>query len=317
MRVDLRTGLADGDHVVQLYDGHEALAQTVVGYLAEGLLAGDAVMLVATPAHLQRFRDGLVAEGVDVDRAESEGRMIALEAATALAELMVDDELDRSRFESMIVPPLSAAGRSGRLVRVYGEMVALLWARGEVLRAIELEELWNELTDRVRFTLLCGYPTETLTDPESSAHFERMCRAHSHVVGGAPVPASYEAARRFAGSPADVRRARRFVQELVSDWAPSPVVDDCLLLVSELAANAVRHAGSDFTVSLDRVEDGVQIAVGDTARRLPQVRPANVGAPGGRGLLLIDCIATRWGHHLTEGGKLVWAHVRTGSDVGT
>ncbi len=100
-----------------------------------------------------------------------------------------------------------------------------------------------------------------------------------------------------------VPRARHFVDESLPNtcWA-----DEVTLLVSELASNAVRHAGTPFTVALGCDGSIVRVEVTDGSSDLPvaQVPPAD--AVTGRGLLIVDAIAERWGVDVTPTGKTVW-----------
>jgi anti-sigma regulatory factor (Ser/Thr protein kinase) len=311
MSVDSRLGLVDGDHVVRFYERDEDLAEVTVGYFANALLSGDVVVATATSDHHAAFRDGLEGAGIDVERAEADGQIVTLDAIATLERLMVDGHPDSSRFDRAVGEVVRAAVRSRRRVRAYGEMVAVLWAAGDVVAAIELEDLWNELAEQSDFALFCAYPT--VANPEYAAHFEQVCRAHSQVVAGAPATSAGEMSRRFAGATDDPRRARRFVQEALSEWSHDEIIDNCLLVVGELTANAVRHARSDFTVSLTRADTTIQITVGDSSDRQPRVREPDVPEAGGRGLRIVDAIATRWGHQFVDGGKLVWAHIPVGA----
>ena len=311
MAVGSGRGLVDGDHVVQFYDRDDDLAELVVGYLAGALLSGDVVIAIATPDHRAVFLDGLAGAGIDVERAEADGQIITLDAVATLERVTVDGRPDSGRFDTAVGEVVREAVHSGRRVRAYGEMVAVLWSAGNAVAAVELEDLWNRLAERSDFALFCAYPI--VANSESAAHFEQVCQAHSRVVAGAPATSVPDASRRFAGAIDDPRRARRFVEAALSDWARDDIVDSCLLVVGELTTNAIRHARSDFTVSLTRAEDAIEITVGDSSDRQPQVRDPDVAEIGGRGLRIVDAIATRWGHHVVDGGKLVWAHVPTGA----
>ena len=72
-------------------------------------------------------------------------------------------------------------------VRVYGEVVAVLWAAGHVNAALELEGFWNELGREIPFSLYCGYPRESLGGSEHPGAVSAVCRLHTEVIGSPPV----------------------------------------------------------------------------------------------------------------------------------
>ena len=74
------------------------------------------------------------------------------------------------------------AAASGRRVRAYGEMVALLWDAGDVLGAIELETLWHELGRELSFSLFCSYPASSVSGPEHAQALHQVCHLHSAVL---------------------------------------------------------------------------------------------------------------------------------------
>lgn len=105
-----------------------------------------------------------------------------------------------------------------------------------------------------------------------------------------------------------MRAARDFVAAVLLDHGFGGDADAVLLLVSELATNAVRHAGTPFEVAVDVREAGVRVAVidGDISHP-PQVRHPGVDDTSGRGLLIVDDLAERWGtEELDDGSKSVW-----------
>jgi len=67
-------------------------------------------------------------------------------------------------------------------VRVFGEIVALLWADRNASAAIALEDLWNELAVTRSFELLCAYPLSTFAGEESTAGFHDVCQRHSAIT---------------------------------------------------------------------------------------------------------------------------------------
>lgn len=102
-------------------------------------------------------------------------------------------------------------------------------------------------------------------------------------------------------------RARRFVVETLRGWgAGKAVVDDCELLASELVTNAVLHARSSSKLRIERRGDHVWVAVHDASPLAPRVRDYGPSAVTGRGLLLVERLARRWGTETDAHGKYVW-----------
>ncbi len=98
-----------------------------------------------------------------------------------LGAFMIDGTPDPTRFADTVGPLLDRLAADGRAVWVYGEMVAQLWAAGDVSSTIALEDLWNELA-RVRdFSLLCAYPMLGFDD-HAGATFRKICGQHTTVI---------------------------------------------------------------------------------------------------------------------------------------
>ncbi|WP_309484371.1 ATP-binding protein [Streptomyces himalayensis] len=125
--------------------------------------------------------------------------------------------------------------------------------------------------------------------------------------------------QQLSSTPRGARLARRLVAERLDAWGwpyASELNEAVTLITAELAANAVRHGrlpGRDFRIRLAVTEGTVRIEVDDTrGERLPAMFPAGGEAEGGRGLVLVDSLADRWGvDPRTDGvGKTVWAEVR-------
>lgn len=81
------------------------------------------------------------------------------------------------------------------------------------------------------------------------------------------------------------------------------------LIASELAANAVLHAATQFEVRVGRLGDVVRVEVLDGCSRLPERRDSDRIAPSGRGLRIVERVAAHWGAECTDDGKVVWAEV--------
>ncbi|MFE7273234.1 SpoIIE family protein phosphatase [Streptomyces sp. NPDC057623] len=109
-----------------------------------------------------------------------------------------------------------------------------------------------------------------------------------------------------------VASARSFVRDTLQGWGFADIVDDAVVLTSELVTNAVVHAGTSADVLCLRSDEGVRIEVADRypEREIPlQGSPVNMGSPdreGGRGLQLCAALAGRWGVEYTPTHKQVW-----------
>jgi anti-sigma regulatory factor (Ser/Thr protein kinase) len=96
------------------------------------------------------------------------------------------------------------------------------------------------------------------------------------------------------------------VADTLRGWNLDTMVPDAELLVSELVTNAVLHAHSAAVVSLARENDHVRVSVSDKSSVLPRLRDYGPAAVTGRGMLLVDRVATRWGVDMDGSGKSVW-----------
>jgi diguanylate cyclase (GGDEF)-like protein len=176
---------ADGplahEHHVEFYETDAFLTRTVVAFVAPVLLTGDAAVMIATPEHRTSVLDTLTTAGFDVPAAVADDRLIVLDADETLATFMTGGRPDRHRFERRIGAVLDRAAAGGRAVRVYGEMVALLWERHQVEATLALEELWNALAGTRDFGLLCAYPLRAFGEAQA-AGFQHVCGCHGTVI---------------------------------------------------------------------------------------------------------------------------------------
>ena len=119
---------------------------------------------------------------------------------------------------------------------------------------------------------------------------------------------------RFAGEAAQVGRARRFVAGVLGEeW---PTLADVTLLTSEVVSNAVQHTasgnGGSFEVAVSMGAATVRVEVRDEgAGSVPQVADAGGSdmLAGGRGLVIVDMVADRWGHDGDDLGRVIWFEV--------
>src|SRR5262245_50467373 len=170
------------DHVVLVYEADAHLVDAVSHFVTTGLVAGEAAIVIATPPHREQLDARLRAHGVDLATVCAQGQYIALDAAQTLAQFMVDGWPDAQRFAEVVGDIIARTRGPYPHVRVFGEMVALLWAAGQGDAALRLEALWHDLTKTYAFSLLCAYPIRDFVKGTHARQFLTICAAHSHVI---------------------------------------------------------------------------------------------------------------------------------------
>ncbi len=176
-------------HSVHFYEHDEALIQRLRNVVIPAIDIGNSVLIIATEDHRQQLRAALEASNVGTEVLEQQGRLTLLDADDTLSKFMVDGFPDRQRFfegiGNVIVRPRQSAWNAQRGVTAFGEMVALLWERGNRIAALQLESLWNDLLYEQEFHLHCAYPRNMFRTNSEAAMIRAICDVHSHVVGRA------------------------------------------------------------------------------------------------------------------------------------
>src|SRR6478609_3783882 len=131
------SGNTDGraNHVVQFYDAADDLIDGVGAYVSGALSVDDVAIVVATGEHRAQLDRLLVERGVDVVAARADGLLVECDAEELLARFAGPDGLSRADFEAATIELIAPAAREGRAVRIFGEIVAVLWNRGLVAQA--------------------------------------------------------------------------------------------------------------------------------------------------------------------------------------
>lgn len=173
--------MAPCEHLVQIYEDDANFLDTLEGFVADGLLEGEGVVVIATSAHLSALHRGLVRRDPRVAKAMQGDQYLALDAEAMLGMFMVNGWPDDAQFNSFVSGILNRASTGGRRVRAFGEMVALLWAQGNCGATVRLEHLWHKLCEQHEFMLFCAYPKTGFTrDTQDS--IRDICDTHSRVI---------------------------------------------------------------------------------------------------------------------------------------
>lgn len=309
---------------MHFYDDHHEIVGAVVSFALDGWALGESVVVVCDQSHRAGIAAALAAAGADTSGAVAQGLYLCVDADQTLNSFTVDGSPQPEAFRASVGSLIDLAARGGTGVRVFGEMVAVLWARGDIAGAVALESLWNELALERSFSLLCAYPTDTL-DGGGLLELTRVCALHSRVVpptgydsepGSAPTHATSVHpdagySRVFVPVPRAVGAVRRFVTGILEEWGADDALFDAALVSSEMATNAVLHARSAFRVMVRRSLEGVVVSVEDAALGSAEPHRATANDLGGRGLDIVQAVAHRWGCDGLDHGKVVWAEFAT------
>lgn len=171
------------EHLVQIYQDEGVFLDALEGFVAGGIKAGDGVVVIATPPHLASLNERLMARNVDMAAAVRVNQYLALDAEETLSKFMVMGWPDEDFFRAAVTDILHRAKGENRRVRAFGEMVAILWARGNTGATVHLEHLWHRLCKEQSFSLFCAYPKIGFTR-DVSASIKEICEAHSRVIPG-------------------------------------------------------------------------------------------------------------------------------------
>ncbi|MCS3800580.1 MEDS domain-containing protein [Niastella sp. OAS944] len=176
--------IAPCEHVVQIYEHDEDFLDLLTGFVNDGINAGECSMVIATAAHLTALNERLIALGHHIPSLMSKTQYIPLDAEETLSKFMINDWPDQHLFQKVISELLIKAKGNGRRVRAFGEMVAILWAKGQIGATVRLEHIWNKFCETETFCLFCAYPQSGFTH-DAAESVMHICSAHTKMIKGA------------------------------------------------------------------------------------------------------------------------------------
>jgi anti-sigma regulatory factor (Ser/Thr protein kinase) len=296
-------GPADGVLVYQ----HDAQLIEVGGrYIAGALDDGGAAVAFATAQHLRDLEAWVALCGTDLARAARDGRYLSLPI-----EKLPARGAEAAALDELLVRTLEQIPDTAEPVCVFGEVSPALRERLQRSPGTSVLSIGTALRAKRPVSLLCARHEDMTADPE--------CAENTSANGAAlvqppafPAPAngsvsSVVSSAVLPPAPAACGFARRLVRAACESETGADTIDTAVLVVSELAGNAVRHARSTFTAEVSFRNGSVRLAVTD-ARPLPEDWK---GFPIARehGLGLVAALAEDWSIEPLEGGKMVWADV--------
>jgi hypothetical protein len=180
----LLTHAAPRDHIAHLYQDQDFLNRVVCRFAAAALANGEGVILVPTLAHWDAFRPRLAAEGVDVKGAQDRGQLTVVDADELLPRFMQHAMPDGPMFLGLageIIARTRAAGRHTN-VRWWGEMVNLLWERGDVAASMNLEDLFDLVSREQNVAVFCSFLMDNFNGDVHTRMLPRLGDNHSHLI---------------------------------------------------------------------------------------------------------------------------------------
>ncbi|HUQ83212.1 MAG TPA: sensor histidine kinase, partial [Gemmatimonadaceae bacterium] len=171
-------------HQAQFYEDDAYLVTAVCDFVAAGLTSGQPVLIIATEAHCRLIEQRLRPDVIQRTAAAHGTRLVMLDAVATLEKILARDMPDVGRFRTAVSRAIEHArgGNDTGVVRVYGEMVDVLWRARRYDAALRLEELWNEVARDYAFSLLCGYAMTNFATVTGAQRLGDVWRLHTHVT---------------------------------------------------------------------------------------------------------------------------------------
>jgi hypothetical protein len=172
------------DHIVQLYQDEEFLSRAVCRFAASALAHGEGLILVPTAAHWAAICPRLEAEGVDIAAAQARGQLTVVDADELLPQFMRDAMPDAPLFLGLAGEVIAEARGGSRYpkVRWWGEMVNVLWERGDVAASMGLEDLFDQLADEKGIAIFCSFLMDNFDGDIQTRMLPRLGQNHSHLI---------------------------------------------------------------------------------------------------------------------------------------
>ena len=191
MEVNVKSSpVLKNQHAVRFYESDRSLAMIVADFLNVGFGHGEPGIIVATPSQRAAVLRELTTRSVDVVELQRSETLILLDAHATLTTFMIDGKPDEAKFMSGMSEVIERAckGRSGCTVRIFGQMVDVLWQQEDHDAAIRLEMLWNQLAQTKSHSLLCGY---AMGHFYKDAPLDEVCAQHTQVNVDGPAAAAF------------------------------------------------------------------------------------------------------------------------------
>ena len=211
---------APSDHIVQLYQDQEFLSRAVCRFAGAAIANGEGIILVPTLIHWHGIRPRLEAEGVDVEAARRRGQLTVVDADEFLPRFMRDSMPDSPLFLGLAADVIGEAHAGGRYekVRWWGEMVNVLWERGNAAASMNLEDLFDQLAHKHDIAIFCSFLMDNFDGDVHARMLPRLGTNHSHLVPVEDYPRLERAVAHALGDVVGQDEARALESRLLSGY---------------------------------------------------------------------------------------------------
>lgn len=180
------TEVAPCDQIVQVYENETVFYNTLEGFAGDGILKKEKVIIIASPEHLQYLEHRMRIQKFDIDQLRKDNLYVTLDAENSLSLFSSGNKLNQDKFLDFILPLVQ--GKYGR-VRIFSEMVAILWSKGALEARQTLVGFWKDLLNKDCYCIYCAYPKSAFL-PGKETEIKAICDSYSKVIDGHSRPST-------------------------------------------------------------------------------------------------------------------------------
>jgi hypothetical protein len=168
-------------HAVQLFDSDLSRARAVARFVRDGIADGERVLVVTRLEDWTVTGERLLKQGVAPGDAIAAGRLVLVDADALIAGLFARGAPDQATLDAAIRDLVTQHTADGLPLRVYGDMVDVLAARGDFVTAQRLEQSGNAVQASAPVQIFCGYAAAHFPDARALGALRAIRRLHTHT----------------------------------------------------------------------------------------------------------------------------------------
>jgi hypothetical protein len=173
--------IADSRHVVHFYQEDFELISNLSAFISEGISNGENCIVVATASHIEELQKHFSPELQELINSNKH-LLLLMDADKTLTTIMEKDRISTRLFDNNVRNQIKEVASTGMPLRIFGEMVAILWRNGHAQDVDRLEKLWNSLLEDYTVNLYCAYPMLYFDRSVHLSAYDSICRAHDKVT---------------------------------------------------------------------------------------------------------------------------------------